>query len=273
MPAGGVAVAVFAIVAGAAWSTVPMTENTTCPPILTSTSWSIEPVPAKLPQRPSTAEQVHETRSSWAETASRTRAPATSSGPLFVTVTVKASLLPGTNVELETVFVTTRSALAVMSVVTVEVLFVELGSGVVDVTAAALTTEVPPRLAVPTHFHCRGAAHEAGARARDDVRRRRQDHPVPLAETYVIATGRVSITFTSCAVSGPLFVTVSVYAICSPVVRRAADAIFTSERSAFGAGGCGCGGVGAVTSTVALASLLAAFVSAVTLVTEAGTVA
>ena len=150
VPAGGVAVAVFAIVAGAAWSTVPMTENTTCPPILTSTSWSIEPVPAKLPQRPSTAEQVHETRSSWAETASRTRAPATSSGPLFVTVTVKASLLPGTNVELETVFVTTRSALAVMSVVTVEVLFVELGSGVVDVTAAALTTEVPPRLAVPT---------------------------------------------------------------------------------------------------------------------------
>jgi hypothetical protein len=60
--------------------------------------------------------------------------------------------------------------------------------------------------------------------------------------------------------------------IVSPVTALATEALFMSERSALaGAGGCGAGG--AVTPTVAVALLLAAFESAVELVTEAVIVA
>src|SRR4051812_13182677 len=125
--AGTVTLAVFAIVADVPCFGVPITVNTTWPPDAMDTDWSIAPVPEAV-HEPETAAHVHFTPVRLAGTTSRTRAPVTSSGPWFATVTVNVSAWPGRKVLVDAFFVTARSARADTTVVAVDALLPELGS-------------------------------------------------------------------------------------------------------------------------------------------------
>jgi len=88
--------------------------------------------------------------------------------------------------------------------------------------------------------------------------------PVPLTDTKFTLDGKSSVSTTSSAASGPLFVTSTVYVRFSPRFTFDESALIITSKSASSlAGGGGGGGVDAdSTTTLVLALLFAILVSA-----------
>ena len=111
------------------------------------------PEPEAAPQAPvPLIAQVQVTPVTAAGTVSLTVAPVTLEGPLFVTVTVYETVVPGTSVAEPSVFVTARSACGVRVSVSVALLLAGVGSvQPAGTAAAAVFARVPlaPAATVP----------------------------------------------------------------------------------------------------------------------------
>src|SRR3984957_18868831 len=162
--------------------------------------------------------------------------PAASLGPRFETASVYVYASPETNGPLS-VLTMRRSALVAKVLLTVDVLFALLGSGVGLFADAVLTTVCDSRLAASETVNVIGFAEApaASAVARVQVTTppgKPHDHPVPVAETNPSVPGSVSVTVSVAAASlGPALATCSEYVAFWPATS-ALVSVLTIETSA-----------------------------------------
>src|SRR6266542_2557620 len=122
-------------------------------------------------------------------------------------------LVPVSTVAGEAVFVTARSALLITDVVVVTESFSGFGSNVVLATDAVFVMIVPcaaSTLATSVTVSDAPAGSEANVTVRLLPEPLQLPAPVELQETKVTSDGRLSVTVTELASSGPLLVTVMV---------------------------------------------------------------
>ena len=184
---------------------------------------------------------------------------AASDGPLSLTTRLYVTVPPAVT-DAGPVLTTARSADALTTVTTVELLFPGTGSAVVLDTdavfdrlpacAGAVTTTVTSGAVVPV-------ASTARVHVTDTLPVFVHTHPAPAADTNVTPAGSVSVTDTFAASDGPLSTTDSVYVTFEPAATVAGP-VFVIARSAL-----------AVTVVLTVELLLAGTGSAVVLDTDA----